>query len=421
MTSITDIEFDYLAVLDPSGSVLDRYIESFQLSHVDISNEIARSSDRLSNVRRLHELVRLRYPGKRVLAFVAEEFGSFPFEGISDVWSEHFKCVVFTRNFRKSELSDVIVQGVPTDPSVDFDSKVGGHLSRIVRNQPVGSAVNPLSLPFPELHREFVGLAEYEPLFDQQHTVCIEVDGVKYEFFSDLRNHSKKLVVFGQSALSRRTARLPLFHRWKWTLDLEGSALALNDPTLYLDGALDAGWWIGTRQRDYVEEAVEIVRVAATSLDLEASDVIFYGGSAGGFSSFQMAACLPGSRVVADIPQIDLRQYHLPQAVDSAVRAGLGYDSAKAVPAEYLHRIDVVERFVRNQHVPDFLYLQNLRDAAHLDDHFHDFRRRVQELSENHRWARPEARYETYSAWSLVRGGHFPLGRFDTMKYLNAY
>ncbi|NYD76465.1 hypothetical protein [Arthrobacter cupressi] len=421
MTSITDIEFDYLAVLDPYGSVLDRYIESFQVGHVDISGEFSRSPDRLSNARRLAEIVRLRYPGKRILCLTTEESVKLPLEELADSALTCLQYVVFTRNFRKLPASNVFVQGIPSDPSVDFGSKVGGHLSRILRSQPIGSAVNPMSLPFPDTNREFLDMDAYEPLLDSRHLMRIHVDGVAYEFFSDLRRGSKKLVVFGQSALSRRTVRLPFFHRWKWMQDLEGSALGLNDPTLYLDEGLDAGWWIGTKERDYVEEAVGIIGRVATSLGLKSSDVVFYGGSAGGFSSFQMAACLPGSRVVADIPQIDLRRYHLPVAVDSAVQAGLGFDSVRAVPPEYLHRIDVVERFVRNRHVPDFLYLQNLRDAAHVDDHFGDFRRRLHRLSEEHDWARSDGRYETYSAWSVVRGGHFPLGRFETMRYLNGY
>lgn len=412
---------DFIAVMDQPGGVLDRYIESFQLEHLNISHEIDRSADPLANARRLNDLQATCYPGKNVLRLMTSETAEVPIEALAFLSPRGARNVVFTRNYRKSNAETVFVQGIPSGPEVDFDAKVGGHLSRIIRDQPPGSPINPASLPFPRSNQGYGGLESYEPVADERHTVSIDINGVKYDFFSDLRSGSRKLFVFGQSAITRRNVELPVFHRWKWMSDLSGSAIALNDPTLYLDESLDAGWWIGTRDRDYVEEAVSIVSKIATSLGLASEDVVFYGGSAGGFSSFQMAACLPGARVVADIPQVDLRKYHLPAAIDAAVAAGLGYSTSSDVPKELLHRIDVLERFVRNEHVPDFLYLQNLRDTSHINSHFEDFRSRLEWLRGIHSWARCDGRYETYSAWSLVRGGHFPLGRHQTMRYLNDY
>ncbi|MCO4239824.1 hypothetical protein [Pseudarthrobacter raffinosi] len=412
---------DLLAVLDEPGGVIDKYIESFQLEHINISNEIQRTSDPLLNAQRYNELVANRYGDKNVVRLMTAEHNDVPVEALALVSLPKIRTVVFTRNYTVSSFKNVTVQGIPVDPKVNFDAKVGGHISRIIREQPAGSPINPPSLPFPTNHRSYAAIAKYVPVPDERHTVSIDVNGVKYDFLSDLRTGTRKLFVFGQSALNRSLVQLPVFHRWKWMLDLEGSAIALNDPTLYLDKRIDAGWWIGTKDRDYVKEVSRIVGAIAASLNLRSEDVIFYGGSAGGFSSFHMAACLPGSRVVADIPQIDLRKYHLPLAIDAAVRAGLGCSSRLEVPQEYLHRIDVIERFKHEKHVPDFLYLQNLKDGTHVQTHFGDFQSRLEALRDLHEWAQSSGVYETYSAWSVVRGGHFPLGRFDTMRYLNNY
>lgn len=421
MSKNTEPIIDLIAILDEPGGVLDRYIESFQLEYLNISREIERTADPLANAQRYNELQADRYPNKRVLRLMTSETASVPVEALDFLSPPGVRNVVFTRNYRKSDVESVFVQGIPNDFEVDFDAKVGGHLSRITRTQPIGSPINPASLPFPDSHRSYADIDSYEPVIDERHTLSIDFRGVKYDLFSDLRSSTTKLFVFGQSALNRNTVELPVFHRWKWMMDLSASAIALNDPTLYCDASIDAGWWVGTQDRDYVEEAVNIVSRIAKSLGIGPDGVIFYGGSAGGFSSFQMAACLPGSRVIADIPQIDLRKYHLPRAVDAAVAAGLGYGTSSEVPREYLHRIDVVERFLRNQHVPDFLYLQNLRDTTHMNSQFLDFRNRVELLRDQHAWAEHSGRYETYSAWSLVRGGHFPLGRNDTMRYLNSF
>lgn len=412
---------DLVAVLDGPGGVLDRYIESFQLENLNISDQIERTSDPLENARRFNDVIAVHYPGKNILRLMTSENVDAPIEALGSLSTPLVRNVVFTRLYRKSHIESVFVQGVPVDAEVDFAAKVGGHLSRIVRFQPAGSPMNPSSLPFPDTHRRYAGLGSYEPVVDERHTISIEIQGVQFDIFSDLRSSSDKLVVFGQSALNRSMVELPVFHRWKWMLDLSASAIALNDPTLYSSDQLDAGWWIGTRERDYVEEATLIVEKIAKTLGISRENIVFYGGSAGGFSSFQMAACLPGSRVMADIPQIDLRKYHMPQVVNAAVQAGLDFETSEDVPAEYLHRIDVVERFARNQVVPDFLYLQNMRDTAHVEAHFEDFRARVKSLSDANDWASHLGTYETYSAWSMVRGGHFPLGRSDSMRFLNGY
>lgn len=412
---------DLFAVLDEPGGALDKYIESFQLEYLNISNQIERTANPLANAQRFNELHAAHMPNKRVLRLMTSEAADVPIEALTLLSPPGVRNVVFTRNYRKSESEAVFVQGIPRSAEVDFDAKVGGHLSRIIRTQPVGSPINPAALPFPTTYWSYDDLDSYEPVIDKRHTLSIDIQGVKYDLFSDLRSGTGKLFVFGQSAINRNSVELPVFHRWKWMLDLSASAIALNDPTLYRNNYLDAGWWVGTRDRDYVEEAVSIVSKIAKSLGIGPESIIFYGGSAGGFSSFQMAACLPGSRVVADIPQIDLRKYHLPSAIDAALAAGLGYGTSDEVPREYLHRIDVIERFVRNEHVPDFLYLQNLRDSSHIRSHFEDFRTRLKLLRDRHSWARHSGRYETYSAWSLVRGGHFPLGRHETMRHLNNY
>lgn len=415
---------DRIVVLDPPGGVLDRYVESFQLEHLNLTRRIARTADRLANAAAFDELQRACFGEQYVLRLMTVPAGAVPLEELSRS-SGLGHTLVFARAYQRSQVAQVQVQGIPAAASdSEFDAKVGGHLSRIVRMQPVGSAFNPVSLPFPSERRVYCGLNELEPVVGERHTVRVELGGVPYEYFSDLRPGSRNLVVFGQSAIGGRSqVQLPLFHRWKWMVDLDPatSAIAWNDPTLYLDPQIEGGWWVGTRERDYVLDAVAIVTRIAQRMGIAARNVIFYGGSAGGFSSFQMAACMPGSKVMADIPQIDLRKYHQRSAIDAAVRAGLGFRSVEEVPPSLLHRIDVIARFEQRRHVPDFLYLQNVRDTSHVLPHFEDFKRRLADLARHHAWARADAWYETYAAWSLLRGGHFPLSRHDTMAWLNRY
>ncbi|MGG5171545.1 hypothetical protein ACQR35_05105 [Pseudarthrobacter sp. J1738] len=413
---------DWLVNLDAPGGTIDSYIESMQLHHRDLTSNFQRGQSRTANLESFMTYWRSTgIQDQRVVALVSAPSGapSIDYVALNKALSPNVHVLAFVRNYQKSEFPQIFVQGCTVDLPKEFALKIGGHMSRLIRAQPEGSPFNPPSVPFPTTRYDYVGIDSYSPVVDEVHTLSVDLDGVKFDMLSDLRSRSRKLVVIGQSALTRSQVNLPLFHRWSWTADLDGSALVLNDPTLYLDDALDAGWWIGTRERDYAREMSAIVAKTASSLGLSNEDVIFYGGSAGGFASFHMAACLPGSSVIADIPQTNLRLYHVRKAVDHAAKAGLGFESIEHVDADYLHRIDVIERFVHEQHVPDFLYLQNNRDQSHLMSQYVPFVTRLAELQMKHSWARSRSRMEIYSAWSKIRGGHFPLNRHDTMQYLN--
>ena len=81
----------------------------------------------------------------------------------------------------------------------------------------------------------------------------------------------------------------------------------------------------------------------------------------------------------------------------------------------------IVERFVHEQNVPDFLYLQNNRDVTHVAAQMGMFLERVSQLMARHDWAHSRFTVQMYSAWNLLKGGHFPLSRQDTLRHINEY
>jgi hypothetical protein len=374
--------------LDGPGSVVDRCMESLGIPQATLGPETLAVTANAETAEQVLETVRELPPGQRLLAF--------------------------TRGLVRISHSGVRTQAVPATTDREYVLKVAGHLEKIRQaNTPPPSTDR---VDFPNRHEAYGSIADYKPLLDIPHTVQIMHGDVPYEFYANLRDNSRHLVVFGQSALVRaRTPELPRFLRWSWLDDVPASGLVLNDPTLYLGDSLDAGWWVGTPDRDYVSEMVGIIDETRAALSLERKDVLFFGASAGGFSSLQMAACLPGSRALVDIPQTDLRRYHLRQHADAAVRTGLQVKDISAVPESLLHRVDVVERFKREGHVPQFTYIQNLRDSAHVESQMLHF---VQQLSALPDGFRTNGRFLTYSRTHLVRGGHVPLDREATVAAL---
>ena len=420
----SDRPIPWVASIDAPGNSIDAYIETFQIHRHDLSRNFDRDDDVLGNLRSFADYWSGAEADDEAVLFVvdASTDGALDLQAVAQALPPRTSLVALVRSYRSIEDERLHVVGIPTDDPKEFANRVGGHLSRFMRMQPPGSPFKPAKSEFPGGRWEFDSLSAYEPHIGDGGHVVINADGIKYEFLTQLDPDSKVLIVFGQSALVRSTVQLPIFQRWSWAQDIPGASyISVNDPNMYLDETLNAGWWFGTSSRDTVREFAGIVARAAEKLSLRPEQIVFTGGSAGGFSSFQMAACLPGSRVVVDIPQIDMRAYSLQGEANNAARVAFGVDSIQDVPDDLLHRVDVTHRFRLEQHIPDYLYLQNLRDTTHILRHFQYFMDSTLRMSHDHKWALHKAEIELYSAWNVNRGGHFPLNRADTMERIRRF
>jgi len=207
------------------------------------------------------------------------------------------------------------------------------------------------------------------------YQLSVSVDGVPFELLLRARESAQFLVVFGQSALSSRTAfPLPIYHRWTWFDDFpEASCLALNDPTLYNHENMLGGWFQGTRSRFYMEDGARLVGEVAAQLGVPASRVFFYGSSAGGFASLMMAGLLNGATAIAEIPQTDMRKYHVKSALEALLAHCYDGMSLDEVSSEYADRLSVADLYLRLGRVPNIVYIQNIADTIHLRNHMLPF------------------------------------------------
>lgn len=251
-------------------------------------------------------------------------------------------------------------------------------------------------------------LRQVEFLPGKLYEIHARIRGAVFPVLIKAQPNSRVVLVFGQSALSNRDKiDLPVFHRWTWMNDFpDTTCIVLSDPTLALDPALLGGWFQGEPDHFYAETAAILVRDIAAKVSVSAERIIFYGSSAGGFTSIVMAGEIGGHAVV-EIPQIVMSNYH----VDSAVRGllkhcygGLTLDEAKR---RYGARMDVTTRLSETKRLPNVLYLQNLADTMHLNRHLQPFLATVAQLWEEH----PELRgrrfvVETYFGRTANGDGH---------------
>ena len=249
---------------------------------------------------------------------------------------------------------------------------------------------------------------------------CIEHRGVNFELYAKLKADSDVLVVFGQSAVTKGANNTPVFHRWSWADDLPYSVLVLNDPTLYLDPQILGGWFQGTADHYYMETMAQIVGQFARQLSIPNPRILWFGSSAGGFSSMMMALTLRGSHALVQIPQVDMSRYSIQSSVDDLCTYCYGGLPIEDVMAQYGARMSVIEAFRAARYVPNIWYLQNTQDQNHLLRHYATFVEGIARLMID----LPEVRgadvlLELYDILNPVRGGHTVMNKPDTLAYIH--
>lgn len=88
------------------------------------------------------------------------------------------------------------------------------------------------------------------------------------------------------------------------------------NPTLYLDPDLKLAWYAGSSGWDLQSLLKCVLRKIATVA--RSNDLIFLGGSGGGFASLYCAASFPGSLALVWNPQTDIGAYSPPHVPNTA-------------------------------------------------------------------------------------------------------
>lgn len=199
-----------------------------------------------------------------------------------------------------------------------------------------------------------------------------EIDGVPLRFFMNIRPESRRLLIFGQGHTDRKLVSLPRFQRMNWANEFEDSLMILNDPTLYLDPQMGLGWCVGTAQQYYLPIICDYISEVSAKLGVANEGMLFWGSSAGGFSSLMMSTYFPGSVAVANNPQIDVLAFKR-GGVRKLLEVGFGGIGLGEARKRYPTRFSFLERIREIGWVPDIYYLQNIADDDHYRDQFLPF------------------------------------------------
>lgn len=160
-----------------------------------------------------------------------------------------------------------------------------------------------------QIQINFNELNDLELIYNKKIGLTIFLDNVKYEFLLDLRSNSDELIVVGSGALGHKIfdRSRPYIERHSW--NFKRSTIYYNDPTYYIDDAIRAGWCFGSKNNFYLKNISKILEILIKKLNLENRKVMFYGSSAGGFTSLVLSTFIKGTMCLVDIPQIYVNRY----------------------------------------------------------------------------------------------------------------
>lgn len=190
------------------------------------------------------------------------------------------------------------------------------------------------------------------------YPIDIQIDGRK----------SKPLIVFlhGRKAPE---VKLPYLTGAGITSGLDVSRLSISDPSLYIDSNLSIAWYTGSSsQPELQRDIVGIVKKVAA--ELEATRIIFVGGSAGGFASAVFSHQIEDSVALIWNPQTEVLKYYK-KFVDSYLDF-CWPGGTKSIPNDVV--TSITKQYANNPSRNLVVYMQEDTDEHHIKEHLKPFK-----------------------------------------------
>ncbi|MBQ6443465.1 MAG: hypothetical protein IJJ11_02155 [Methanosphaera sp.] len=187
--------------------------------------------------------------------------------------------------------------------------------------------------------------------------LIVEYENFDYEFLLRDLDESDKLTVLGSGAFNKekgydRTG--PWFNRWSWTFD--DSTLYYHDPTLYLADDIYGPWGLGTPETWYLEKISIITSKIAEVMGVRNNDILFYGSSAGGFTSLMLSIMVKDSVCLAEVPQFDITSWG--SFWRPLKNASFDMDDKEFVE-KYGNRVSVMKLIQQKEYIPNAYVLMD--------------------------------------------------------------
>lgn len=222
----------------------------------------------------------------------------------------------------------------------------------------------------PKVYQKSPNQLKFHTRLKAAHSVNLE-NGFSLDFLSRLQSSDTLAVVF-HGAISETRLFYPRFERERSLSTLGATALHFADPTLHYskDQSMRLGWYLGGPGFDPLLDISTTVRVAARQIG--AKNIVFIGGSGGGFAALRISAYLPGSLAFVQDPQTAVYRYY-PGAVGRYFKTVWPGINKTKIITSFPERFDVNHLYKHFNPENYVYYYQNATDEFHRKRHFNEF------------------------------------------------
>ena len=162
----------------------------------------------------------------------------------------------------------------------------------------------------------------------------------------------------------------PRFERVRSMRSAGLSFCAIADPTINLADELNLGWYVGHNAVDLREQLRTFIEALRT--ELAPPQIIFVGGSGGGFAALQNSAMADGSLAFVTDPQTIIPSYY-PGHVSRLLRNAFDDFDTEAAMGEFGNRLSAVAAYQSMSRDNYVYYCQHREDEFHASKHLAPF------------------------------------------------
>jgi len=228
----------------------------------------------------------------------------------------------------------------------------------------------------------------------------------------NIKEGMNNLIAFSNGAINPDKKNPPVYMRHKWGDEFNASCIFIDDRTTH-DFDLKIGWGIGTPDRHYIIDYIEIIKCISEHLNIKDENIIYYGSSAGGFMSIAMATLHKGSTSIVNNPQTYIKNYSKFYVNQIYERIFPELNKVEILK-KYSERFSLLNLMSKNKYVPKIIYLQNRKCKSDVINHVIPFLRNADKYKIN-------LSNLNLIYYNDVKAGHNPLKREQTVKYVNNF
>ena len=184
--------------------------------------------------------------------------------------------------------------------------------------------------------------------------LIVKYHNINYKFLLNLLENSDRLIVLSSRTIDNNSNwnnAQPRFSQLYW--DFEDSTINFDNPTSYVNDKILYDWCIGTDRIWYLNDMSNIIKIISNKINFENKNLLFYGNSAGGFTSLLLSTLIKDSVSIAKIPQLDITKYENSRHWINIKKYCFDNQDDETIIYKYKHRLKVIELIKKENYIPN--------------------------------------------------------------------